>query len=209
MRLSVPTALHCILPCLPLLLLSCAGQSFQQSPPPAVFTDIYPACRAWAPISTASAADRAAAPKPSPEQGGKPPEPPPQNTPATICAAYLTKAVIDQCVYHSYETAKSVRYRNALTAVLAVGAIAAAPVALAAGATATTTALVASSTSGAGFALPSIAGLLPSQAQVSIEAMHKAEADYLANAPLNDTRDFQNLWDAIGSACPTGVLSGK
>lgn len=96
-----------------------------------------------------------------------------------------------------------------MTAVLAVGAVAAAPIALATGATATTTALVASSTSGAGFALPSIAGLLPAQSQVSIKAMYKAERDYLSTTALKDDNEYKNLWDAVGSACPSGLLEGE
>lgn len=161
-------------------------------------------------MTSAAAQSLAAAPAAAaPAAAAKTPAALTQNTPATICAAYLTKTVIDQCVYHSYGAEKSVRFRNGLTAVLAVGAIAAAPMALAAGATATTTALVATSTSTAGFALPSIAGLLSVQSQVSIEAMHKAEEDYLSTAALSDDIEFKHLWDAVGSACPAGVLGGE
>lgn len=215
-------------------LIACAG-SFQETTSPVEFKDVYPACKYWPPITSASTQSQEAAPNPtaaSPPATGEsrpptsnppagaaaapdraaspsPASPGSQNTQATICAAYITKAAIDQCVYHSYQTATSGRWRNGVTAVLMVGAVAAAPIALATGATATTTALLATSTTGASFALPSIQTLLPSQSQVSIDAMYKAEKDYLSIAALKDDTEFRNLWDAVGSACPPGVLKAN
>ena len=125
------------------------------------------------------------------------------------CGMTIVRSAIDACLYATekddYFAIKQINFDNILLA----GSLAAAPLALAAHATAATVAVVSSTASASNYIFAGAKSDVPAAQTPGVTAMQQAAAAYIKMAGNEDfinEKFYAGLWNATLSACPTTAV---